>query len=271
MSTNNVTTPKNNAVATAFTTADIEIIRTQFAPTISDGDLKYCLTVAESANLNPILGEIYFIPRRSQVNGQWVDKHQPCIGRSVARKIARSKGMKIPPNTGVQIKSVPVLRNGKWIEDTDLVGWAEMVIDGQTVRKEMIFSNYKQTQKSGELSKFWATMPQDMIQKVAEFQLLDAVYGLDGLFSADAGFVEDVAPSEIVEFSPSIEKTLNELGIDFQIANNLVVLIGKKTYENQKTIKGLGFTVQDGKYTMPANSYQGEVTEAEVEPINTAE
>lgn len=176
--------------AAALTQEQMAIIKNQIAPGISDNDLMYCLEIAKQAQLNPIIKDIYFVPRKAQINGQWVEKHEPMVGRKGARAIARRKGMRVPPNTGTTIKKFPVLKNGQWEEERDLVGWAEMTIDGVTVRKEAAYSVYKQTTKDGSVTKFWKDMPTVMVEKVAEFQLLDAIYGLDGVMSIDAGVLD---------------------------------------------------------------------------------
>jgi len=266
----NVTTATRTEVVksafsnTVMTTEQVEIIKNQLAVGISDQDLMYCLEISKQAGLNPILKDIYFVPRRVNIAGhnepaQWVSKYEPMIGRKGARAIARRKGMKVPPTTGHMFKNTPKLsiKNGKveWSEEKDLVGWAELIVEGQTVRKEAAFSIYKQTKKEGEITKFWATMPTVMVEKVAEFQLLDAVYGLDGIMSVDAGIVEDApdesyAHTEEILFNKEMAKSIKDLGLEYTIENGVATLSGD-VFNNAKTLKGLNFTINNGKYTMP--------------------
>jgi len=231
------------------------IIKTQIAPGISDNDLMYCLEIAGQAQLNPIVKDIYFVPRKANINGQWVEKHEPMIGRKGARAIARRKGMKVPPTTGHTIKLFPYMdEKGEWQEKRDLVGWAEMTIEGQKVRKEAAFSVYKQTKKDGTITQFWKNMPTVMVEKVAEFQLLDAVYGLDGIMSIDAGTLEDGTSSEehtLTSFNKEIAQQIEQLGLKCSINDGMVELSGD-VYSNAKLLKGLGFIVRNGKFTMPA-------------------
>lgn len=241
------TTTTATAVQSAFSaktlTGDqMNILRTQIAPDISDSDLMYCLEVADNCQLNPILKDIYFVPRQAQINGRWITKHEPMVGRKGARAIARRKGMKVPPNTGHTIKKFPKFKNGEWIEERDLVGWAELIIDGQIVRKEAAFSVFKQTKKDGSVTKFWSEMPTVMVEKVAEFQLLDAVYGLDGVMSIDAGVLSDEPITTNVNTAnkEDILSALEQLGLTSEFVDDLLVIKGAQM-KHSKTLKQLGF------------------------------
>lgn len=241
-------TTTSAAVQSAFSaktlTGDqMNILRTQIAPDISDNDLMYCLEVADKCQLNPILKDIYFVPRQAQINGRWVTKHEPMVGRKGARAIARRKGMKVPPNTGHTIKKFPKFKNGDWVEERDLVGWAELVIDGQVVRKEAAFSVFKQTKKDGSITKFWNDMPTVMVEKVAEFQLLDAIYGLDGVMSIDAGVLSDDEPITTnvnTANKEDILAALEQLGLKTEFVDDLLVVKGAQM-KHSKTLKQLGF------------------------------
>lgn len=227
----------------ALTADQMNILRTQIAPDITDNDLLYCLEVADACQLNPILKDIYFVPRQAQINGRWIQKHEPMVGRRGARAIARRKGMVIPPNTGHTIKKFPKLVQGEWTEERDLVGWAELVIDGQVVRKEAAYSVFKQTKRDGTVSKFWNDMPTVMCEKVAEFQLLDAVYGLDGVLSMDAGIVSEDEPiiSEVIPTNQEdIINALKSLGMNHRFEEDLLIVEGSQM-QNSKTLKSMGF------------------------------
>jgi len=175
---------------------ELSIIKKQIAPGISDGDLLYCLDFSKSTGLSIINKEMYIVPRWSNVKGKAVEKHEPMAGRRGARKIARSKGMDLPPETHCEIKMTPRLVKGNWEMVEDLVAIAELTIKDKNgeehkYTQEAAYSSFVQTRKSGEVTKFWRTMPTVMLEKVAEFQLLDAVYGLNGVQNIDTGTVED--------------------------------------------------------------------------------
>jgi len=254
--------------AKAMTKEQMNIIRTQIAPDITDADLMYCLEIADNCQLNPILKDIYFVPRMAQINGRWVTKHEPMVGRKGARSIARRKGMIVPPNTGHTIKQFPKLVNGKWTMEQDLIGYAELVIAGQVVRKEAAYSVYKQTKKDGTVSKFWNDMPTVMVEKVAEFQLLDAVYGLDGVMSMDAGLLGEDDLSSNLSLAASkyltadIEASVLQLGLNISKEDGIASIIGA-TFGKDSTLKGIGFFYNNGKWQM--NCQNEVIIEAHIE------
>ena len=55
-----------------------KIIKAQFfPPNATDIDMIYCMKVAETFNLNPILKQIFFVERSANINGQWITKIEP--------------------------------------------------------------------------------------------------------------------------------------------------------------------------------------------------
>ena len=262
-SNNNVAIVQSPFSASAMTNEQMQIIKTQIAPGISDNDLMYCLEIAKQAQLNPIIKDIYFVPRKQNLgtyqNPQWVEKHEPMVGRKGARAIARRKGMIVPPTTGYTLKNFPYLENGEWKEKRDLIGWAELEIAGQKVRKEAAYSIYKQTNKDGKVTQFWEKMPTTMVEKVAEFQLLDAIYGLDGVMSIDAGVLGDEDLTQVTSksqqvaiLSDEIETAILQLGFSIKKENGIAIVTGK-TFGHDKMFKQLGFTYADGIWSMPYN------------------
>lgn len=263
--------------AAALTVEQMSILKTQIAPGISDSDLMYCLEISKQAQLNPIIKEIYFVPRKQNIAeygqpDQWVTKHDPMIGRRGARTIARRKGMVVPPTTGYTIKLFPYLDdNGEWQEKRDLVGWAELEIEGKKVRKEAAYSVYKQTTKKGDVTQFWKSMPSVMVEKVAEFQLLDAVYGLDGLMSVDAGFLdgENVAlpMQSLKKDKAKVIDALSSLGIEYTINGDTITV--QKAYAHSAVLKSTGFTHNDGVWKITVS--EGDMLDAEILPKSVEE
>ena len=189
-------------------------IKNQIAPGISDADLHYCLTVAKKNELDPIAKEIYFVPRKAQINGQWVDKYEPMTSVHGARKIARDQGFKGVVETHSEIKEVPQMTPSGWEMKKDLIGVAELKLDGETYKKEVYYSEYVQTTKSGDVTKFWKTKPHTMIQKVAEFQLLRSVFGIN-VMNIDEGLVENKPKHEVV--NENLEKAKSEKVIEADV------------------------------------------------------
>lgn len=71
----------------------------------------------------------------------------------------------------------------------------------------------------------------------------------------------DAIKEEVVLFDNNIKEQLRPLGLSFSIANRVATLSGP-VYENAKLLKGMGFVLRDGKYTMEVSP------EMEDEPID---
>lgn len=92
-----ITNTQNQAVSTSFTQEKIELIRKHFFPVNAKTvEMEYCLNIANKYNLDPFLKQIFFMPRRAQVevNGkkEWVDKIDPLVGRDGFLAIAHKTG-----------------------------------------------------------------------------------------------------------------------------------------------------------------------------------
>ena len=146
------------------------VISQFFPPKTKDAEMIYCMKVAESFNLNPILKQIFFVPRRSKVNNQWVDKVEPLAGRDSFLTLAHRSGKFAGIESSVAIKETPVLKDGKWSRENDLVATAT-VYRSDTDKPFIVCVNYReyvQTTKEGVPTKFWKEKPETMLKKVAE-------------------------------------------------------------------------------------------------------
>ncbi len=183
----------NNAVTTQQTNQwlskeEKQIIRKQFfPPKATDIDMQYCMSVAQSFDLNPILKQIYFVPRRAFVDGQWVEKIEPLAGRDSFLTLAHRTGKFAGIESFCEIKEKPYLNNGKWEQKSDLVGIAKVYRND--VEKpfivEVSYNEYVQKKKDGTPTQFWLNMPETMIKKVAESQALRKAFNISGLYSID--------------------------------------------------------------------------------------
>lgn len=165
-----------------------KIIRNQFFPAnATDGDMQYCIGVAKAFNLNPILKQIYFVPRRSQVNGQWIDKVEPLAGRDSFLTLAHRTGKFAGIESKVEIKETPIFKEGKWSRENDLVATA--TVYRKDCEKPFVVSvnyrEYVQTTKEGKPTQFWASKPETMLKKVAESQVLRKAFDITGLFAEE--------------------------------------------------------------------------------------
>ena len=165
-----------------------KIIKNQFFPqNATPADMQYCIAVAKSFNLNPILKQIYFVPRRSQVNGQWIEKVEPLAGRDSFLTLAHRTGKFAGIESKVEIKETPIMVDGKWTRQNDLVAIAT-VYRTDTERPFIVSVNYREyVQRNGknEPTKFWAEKPETMLKKVAESQVLRKAFDITGLYAEE--------------------------------------------------------------------------------------
>jgi len=192
-----------------------KIIKNQFfPPSTTAHEMQYCMTVAKSLGLNPLLSEIYFVERKANINGQWTSKIEPLAGRNAFRKIANKSGKLESIKTTTRLIDTPKLMNGKWIESQDLVAICEIKRkDCETpFLAEVEYSEYVQKKKDGTPTKFWAEKPKTMLKKVAESQCLRMAFDISGLYDeSEIEPVEDIDLKEkyqVPKLQQEIKKTV---------------------------------------------------------------
>ena len=195
-----------------------KIIRSQFfPPNASDAEMQYCIGVAKAFNLNPILKQIYFVPRRSKVNEQWIEKIEPLAGRDSFLTLAHRSGKFDGIESKVEIKETPVLKDGKWSRENDLVATAIVYKKGSD-RPFIVSVNYREyVQKTakGDITQFWRDKPETMLKKVAESQVLRKAFDITGLY-AEEEYNQDVIDVKIEE-KPTKPKSLNDIqNVEFE-------------------------------------------------------
>ena len=88
-----------------------------------------------------------------------------------------------------------------------------------------------------------------MIEKVAEFQLLDAVYGLDGLMYMDAGYIEDESSStqEMSSLADlgKIERELKSLNLEYHLVGDEIRIQDKGAFQFAAALKKEGFVYEN--------------------------
>jgi len=180
-----------------FTEEQKRIIKNQFfPPSATTEEMIYCMNIAKNMGLNPISKEIFFVPRRAKINGQWVEKIEPMLGRDSYVKVAHSTGLFAGIETTSKIERVPTIENGEWVEKDDLVATCKVWRKDTdipfivTVR----YSEYVQKTNSGVPSKFWREKPDTMLKKVAESQALRKAFSINGAYSIEE--VNDVEYDE---------------------------------------------------------------------------
>ena len=171
-----------------FTSEEKRIIKNQFFPsTATDNEMIYCMNIAKSLGLNPIAKEIFFIERKSKVNGQWVSKVEPMLGRDSYIKVAHLTGLFAGIETSSKVEKVPTFVNGEWQEKNDLI--ATCKVYRKDIKRPFVvtvrYAEYVQTKSNGEITKFWKEKPDTMLKKVAESQALRKAFNINGAYAIE--------------------------------------------------------------------------------------
>ncbi|MDA3056460.1 MULTISPECIES: phage recombination protein Bet [unclassified Campylobacter] len=187
---NNLEVTTERADLIVFTDEEKRIIRNQFFPAgvnVSDNDMIYCMRVAKTFGLNPILKQIYFVERKTLVDKQWITKVEPVAGRDSFLTLAHRSGKFAGIESEAVIKEKPFYNGTEWQIRKELVAIAK-VYRTDTERPfvvEVSYSEYAQKTRQGEITKFWREMPETMLKKVAESQCLRKAFNISGLYSID--------------------------------------------------------------------------------------
>nr|DAJ63948.1 MAG TPA: RecT protein [Caudoviricetes sp.] len=164
------------------------IIRKQFfPPNATDSDMQYCIAVAKSFNLNPILKQIFFVERKAKINGEWHSKIEPLAGRDSFLTLAHRSGKFAGIKSDCFLKDKPVFINEEWQNKKELVAIAQVFKKGHETpfEAEVRYDEYVQRTSDGRITKFWAEKPETMLKKVAESQALRKAFDISGLYSVD--------------------------------------------------------------------------------------
>ncbi|EJP74622.1 phage recombination protein Bet [Campylobacter sp. FOBRC14] len=213
-----------------------KIIKAQFfPPNATDMDMIYCMKVAETFNLNPILKQIFFVERSANIDGRWITKIEPLAGRDSFLTLAHRSGKFAGIDSDCAIKQTAVLQDGEWVTKNELVATARVyrTDNDRPFCAEVEYSEYVQRTKDGSITKFWRDKPKTMLKKVAESQALRKAFDISGLYSVDE--VGDDEPKK-TKIAPKIEtkatQNLNELLSSSEKPN---ISVGAKNSQTEKT------------------------------------
>ncbi|AQW85590.1 phage recombination protein, RecT family [Campylobacter pinnipediorum subsp. caledonicus] len=208
-----------------------EIIKKQFFPqNATTSDMIYCMNVAKTFKLNPILKQIFFIERKSQINGQWVSKVEPLAGRDSFLTLAHRSGKFAGIESHTEIKKAPMLVNGEWQEVPELVATA-CVYRTDTQKPfvcEVSFNEYAQFTNKGDLTSFWRTKPATMLKKVAESQALRKAFDISGLYSLD-----EVGENETTQPKQQQKQNLNDV-VTQKEKDDLNTIVAQEIYPHDE-------------------------------------
>lgn len=212
-----------------------KIIKAQFfPPNATDMDMIYCMKVAETFNLNPILKQIFFVERSANIDGRWITKIEPLAGRDSFLTLAHRSGKFAGIESECSIKQTAVLQDGEWVTKNELVATARVyrTDNDRPFCAEVEYSEYVQRTKDGSITKFWRDKPKTMLKKVAESQALRKAFDISGLYSVDE--VGDDEPKK-TKIAPKIEakttQNLNELLSSSEKPNSSVGAKNSQTEE----------------------------------------
>lgn len=172
---------------------ELEVIKKQFFPqNASIADMEYCFAVANNLGLNPLTKEIQFVGRRAKIKEgnmeKWVEKVEPMLGRDGYLAIAHRTDSFAGIETTSAIKEAPKLEaNGEWSTVKTLVATSKVYKKGveRPFIVEVAYNEYVQTNSEGKPTKFWSSMPDTMLKKVAESQALRKAFNINGVTSAE--------------------------------------------------------------------------------------
>jgi hypothetical protein len=214
------------------------IIRKQFfPPNATDSDMQYCIAVAKSFNLNPILKQIFFVERKAKINGEWHSKIEPLAGRDSFLTLAHRSGKFAGIKSDCFLKDKPVFINEEWQNKKELVAIAQVYKKGHETpfEVEVRYDEYVQRTNDGRITKFWAEKPETMLKKVAESQALRKAFDISGLYSVD----------EVGENEDKDDKLPQKL--QTPKTQNLNELLSSSEKPNSSTVKQ-NLTVDEAEY-----------------------
>ena len=163
-----------------FNDEDRTLIRNQFCPQATDGEFQTLLKVASLKRLSPFLGQIHFVKRKTQVDGQWVERWATQTGidglRAIAERTGLYEGQDEPEFVYGEDKFPVCCKVRVWKKGVarPFIGVA-------------YFEEFAQVTQKGELTRMWREKPHVMLAKCAEAQGLRKAFPDDmaGLFADD--------------------------------------------------------------------------------------
>lgn len=237
------------------------IIRKQFfPPNATDSDMQYCIAVAKSFNLNPILKQIFFVERKAKINGEWHSKIEPLAGRDSFLTLAHRSGKFAGIKSDCFLKDKPVFINGEWQNKKELVAIAQVYKKGHETpfEAEVRYDEYAQRTNDGRITKFWAEKPETMLKKVAESQALRKAFDISGLYSID----------ENEEDNEPIKKGQTKIAKQPQSLNEfLAKATQKKAEPAEEIIEAAPLEIDVNEEVLPLDALQNELVARGVDEI----
>ena len=214
----------------SFSKEQLELIKSQIAPEATNEELQLFLYTAKRSGLDPLARQIYCIHRSVKLpNGQYGKKMTVQTSIDGFRVIAERSGLyggqgepifEYSPEGEVVSCKVSVYKFKGDVRYEAAVGVA-------------FFSEYAQTDRSGNLTGLWASKKRIMLQKVAEALALRKAFAQDlsGLYtSEEMPPVEETVPAPYIKSHDNLE----DIELAIELCNNKSEL--KSLYDLNKDI-----------------------------------
>lgn len=196
----------------AFSPEQVDLIRRQIAPGISQDELAIFLGVCNRTGLDPFSRQIYALPRQAKNPQTGAYEQRMSIQTSIdgfrliADRVCRARGW-MRGNLPTEWTADGEKWVTAWLPDTPPAAARYTVVvseGGKTMQLSAVArtKSYVQTYRDGKPSGLWAKMPEVMIAKCAEALALRQMFPaeLSGLYTADE-MQQAAAPAE-AEINP---------------------------------------------------------------------
>lgn len=178
-----VTVQGNSSIApiAEWTTERVQLMKRTIAPpgaNVTDDEFAVFLEQCKRTGMDPLIKECYLVPRRAKVGDNWVERYefQAAAGGMLARaeRYADYRGYRsgvVHKHDRCTIDQAAGTVQHTWEPGHrgEVIGaWAIVYREGRNASVVWVdFDAYVQRTNKGEPTKFWATIPDTMIEKCA--------------------------------------------------------------------------------------------------------